>query len=315
MDTSSQTIISPALTEQNYNPKNTPNQIISNGKIGTISKIEDICTSNIIYTAEAVAPTGEKMYLALETLGENKIMWDAYKEEINRVCKGFDKDSTTIGSLRDVLLLIDDEKSLDNFLKKNTYPNYWTLDVKRFNKLRINFKKLTPKQEKELCTIPHASRGLNINNQTHMVYASKTPIIRSSDFISNQYNCFGEYVDCYKNIVMSVGVTINDIVENRGIFRNPLSVIKGGYGGISMMLHSFTCMVVKDYYPSIKTFQVHPFGDMARIFLKSLPNDKVTVDGVRADDPNCKKFEGFLERKVQVPISDLANLHRAYPQN
>jgi hypothetical protein len=40
------------------------------GQIGPIKQVNDG-----VYTAEAVAPTGEKMYFAMEPLGEDKQKW------------------------------------------------------------------------------------------------------------------------------------------------------------------------------------------------------------------------------------------------
>jgi hypothetical protein len=119
---------------------------------------------------------------------------------------------------------------------------------------------------------------------------------------------FSRYVDKYGDLIMSVGVTISDVVENRGIFRNPLSVIEGGYAGIAMMTHSFTCMAVENNWPEVKTFRVRPLKKMGELFLNSLPKDKVTVNGIHGDMYD-KGFE--REQDVRVPVEVLASLHRA----
>lgn len=92
-----------------------------------------------------------------------------------------------------------------------------------------------------------------------------------------------------------------------GIFRNPLSVIEGGYGGISMMLHSFSCLTVKENWPEVKTFRVRPLKKMGEIFINALPKEQVTVNRVRGD----LWVHGIEEQNIEVPVEILANLHRA----
>jgi len=158
--------------------------------------------------------------------------------------------------------------------------------------------------------IQHASGGMNMHEQTHVAYVSKTPVtgIANLDKPPTDQYCFGNYVTQYGHLIMTVGVKINDGVENRGIFRNPWSVIQGGNGGTAMMLHSFTCMVVQQYWPSIEQFKVRPLKNMAEIFMKSVPKELFTVNGIRADQYD----QGFEhEQNFLVPIEVLANLHRA----
>ncbi len=87
--------------------------------------------------------------------------------------------------------------------------------------------------------------------------------------------------------------------------------VEGGYGGIAMMVHSFTCMAVQEYHPEVKIFKVRPLKKMGEIFLNALPKDKITVEGIQGD-AYTGGFE--QEKKVLVPVEILADLHRAKKQ-
>lgn len=289
------------------------NNVINPGQIGHVHITEDG-----VFTAEAIAPTGEKIYFAMESLGNDKKKWNKYKTEAAFLVTGGNEWVGTIGNLIDIASRINDEVALNEFLATSTYPDFWTSDQQRFEYLKEklrnrNIEADSPKG-KELLTIPNASNGVNVSQQTHMVYISKSPICNRADFVSLSSNTgFGSYVDSYGHLILSVGVMINlikDIVENRGIFRNPWSVIEGGYGGLSMMAHSFTCMVIEDYFSSVQTFKVRPFKKMAEIFVNSLPKEQITVNGIRGDlYDGGFEFEGEVE--VLVPVKILADLHRA----
>lgn len=147
---------------------------------------------------------------------------------------------------------------------------------------------------------------MNVEKQTHVVYVSKVPVASRVNFLTQSQSFdFGSTVEMYGNLVMSVGVTIRDVVENRGIFRNPLSIIEGGHGSLAMMLHSFTCLVVKDVFPEVTTFKVRPLKKMGQIFLNSLPRHLVTVNGIQGDLYD-KGFDH--EQDVLVSVEVLASL-------
>lgn len=279
---------------------------INAGQIGPIRQI-----GNGVWTAEALTPSGEKMYFAMETLENgDKDKWELYKNIAACLVSG-GVGGYTSGSLVELGSRVNDIGGLKAFLAKQKYPNYWTSDRSIFERLCVNLQERnivfdSPKA-KELSAIPHASNGLNVDYQTHMVYVSKLPVTSRINFTSNSWD-FSGYVEKYGDLIMTVGVTISNFVENRGIFRNPLSVVEGGYAGISMMTHSFTCMAVENNWPEVKTFRVRPLKKMGELFLNSLPKDQVTVNGIRGDRYD-KGFES--EQDVRVPVAVLANLHRA----
>lgn len=279
---------------------------ISSGQIGPI---EFVCDG--VFTAKAIAPSGEKIYFGIETIeNSDKKKWELYKNSASTLVNGGCGD-ISIGSFVELGSRVNDMTGLREFLTTQTHPDYWTSDPTKFEELCVKLRERnitvgSPKA-KELSTIPHASNGVNVNEQTHMVYVSKSPVIGRIDFVAKSKG-FAGYIDKYGDLILSVGVTISDVVENRGIFKNPLIIVEGGYAGIAMMAHSFTCMAIENNWPEVKTFKVRPLEKMAAIFINSLPKDEVTVNGIRSDMYD-KGFE--CEQNVRVPVKVLASLHRA----
>lgn len=292
------------------------------GEIGPIREVDGI------YMAVARAPTGEKMYFAMEALGNDRHKWSKYKVAAKLLVEGNDFGGT-IGSLTELGSHVNKGGKLEDFTASLDFPNFWTCDKARSEKLvadLIKQKIVTDSSKaKELSTIPHASHGVNLQEQTHMVYSSKSPIIgrfktppagKMTDYLFT--HGFGAYVDCFGDLLMSVGVNImenHQLVENRGVFTNLLRVIEGGYGGISMMHHSFTCMVVLHYYSSINKFLVRPLKRMGEIYVNSIPKEllpQITINGI----PGDQYTGGFeCEKPVLAPIEILADLHRARPKS
>lgn len=276
---------------------------LSPGQIGPLTLVSDG-----VFCAEAIAPTGETMYLAIETLDyERRIAWKAYRNAANLMIRGAGG-----GRLIEIASKVNDLEELNTFLNTQKNSQFWTSDNEIFDNLCRNLKKRPISQDdsRGISTIFIAT-AIDINNQTHMVYASKTPITGHRRFTcteSTHTERFRNYVNDFGNIIMSVGVEINreyPVVENRGIFRNPLSIVEGGYGGISMMLHSFTCMAVKEVNPAVSRFYVRPKPKMEEIFLKAISEDKLQI--VRVNEFGMEVGEPDLSVGVDV----LANLHRA----
>ncbi len=235
--------------------------------------------------------------------------WNDYKQDAALLVNG-GESKYSIGSLSEIGSCINDKNGLLQFFATKTHSSFWTSDLSHFENLRSNLKarsiNIGSSKAKDLSFIPRALSGMNVREQTHVVYVSKLPVTGRAKFES-KLTGFGEYVEKYGNLIMSVGVTINEVVENRGIFRNPLSVVEGGFGGISMMTHCFTCMVVEDNWPEVDTFRVRPLKKMGELFLNSLPRELVTVNGIRGDLYD----KGFrIEQIVEVPLKVLASLHR-----
>lgn len=154
----------------------------------------------------------------------------------------------------------------------------------------------------ELISITHASSGMNVRKQSHVVYATKTPVIEKFQDRHSKKFGFPRFYEKYQDIIMSVGVNINvedGTVENRGIFRNPLSIIWNDYRGIAMLLHDFTCQTICQFFQSVHTFYVRPMQKMAAIMFNTLDKSKLTIDYEKALD---FKKDFCCERVFSMPI-------------
>lgn len=241
------------------------------------------------------------IYLTMEPMHSR---WEVYVNSANTLLSGGNDFIGTWGGILDLYK----HTTINDFLATRTYPSFWTEDTKLFEHILTQIRKCdfekTSNKYKELLSITHASSGMNVRSQTHVVYASKCPVTIPFHLReSHKPRGFAHYYDLYQDIIMSVGVTINEeVVENRGIFRNPLSIISNDHRGIAMFLHTFTCRMVHQYFPQVSIFSVRPMEKMAQILFTTLPKGNLTIDGKKADD-----YDGdfICERRFMIPIIDL----------
>lgn len=262
-----------------------------------------------VHHKSMITPSNDRIYFAMEKLEDHdKNKWIIYRNQANMLINGGCCDYN-IGSLIDLATHI--QSDIDGFLASVPDSNFWLnpsveSESSIFNKLRKS--DITSKKA-ELMTIPQASYGMNIDTQTHIVYASKSPIIGRIRFNSKSKG-FQKYMENYGDVIMSVGVTIGPhTVENRGIFRNPLSIIDGGYTGISMMMHKFTCMMVRELYPEISIFRVRPLKKMGEIFIYSLrkleSRENITVNNIHIDN---YMGDSKSEIEILIPIDAMTDI-------
>lgn len=98
------------------------------------------------------------------------------------------------------------------------------------------------------------------------------------------------YIKCYGNLIMSVGASLEDNRASiEGIFKNPLWVIDGKYGGIAMALPDMVGAVMSKYILPASAKKkcceryvfVTPYGSMQAILSKSLqPGDGYNKSGI-----------------------------------
>jgi hypothetical protein len=260
-----------------------------------------------LHTEKFTTSKGETLYLTMENIDPS---WELYVNSAMSLLSGGNQFIGTCGGILDIYNKLKEEKSsLKDFLTTRTFPNFWTSDMKIFKQIcydisKCNFNKGTPKY-KEMLSINHASSGMNTRSQKYVVYATKYPIKVPFGSRKSEKEGFAHFHDLYEDIIMSVGVTIDydsGIVENRGIFRNPLSIIHNDYRNISMLLHRFTCKTMKEFFAGVNTFCVRPMPKMAEILFASLPKENLTIDGKKADE-----YDGdfICEYKFLIPIDDV----------
>lgn len=151
---------------------------------------------------------------------------------------------------------------------------------------------------------------------TYVAYISKKPITGPLSLPKTESN-LKIFKEKYKDILMSVGVRLDDskpLFENRGIFRNPFSVIEGGYSNIATQLHAFTGKVMKERVNQTLGgkeklyFSVSPINNMKDILVKKIGLERIKT---KDDIPEELRImsSGIDEEQFLIQLEDLANLH------
>lgn len=263
-----------------------------------------------IYHTVATNQKGDKLYLAMEPLSEDRDKWDLYRNFTTLLING-GTAFETIGSLGELATCINNN-TIDEFKLKYKDSRFWFdetseqlegTSVVEFNGLAQKLKNFNSHEQlKSTC---HALNGINIRTQTHIVYASKKPINGSINFHSNSKQGWGRYVELYDDLIMCVGVNITNIAENRGIFRNPISIINKDFSNISLLIHSFTCKVIREYFPEVQMFKIRPLKKMAEILYNTLPKELFTINDL---SPYLYQGNFKLEEAFFVSVSVMANM-------
>jgi len=230
--------------------------------------------------------------------------WQSYLNTSTQILYGGNKLIHSKGGILNIYQTMQ-TLPMGSYPQAELFGSFWSEDEYLFHCIcdeirKCDFQKGSHKYS-ELLSVTNAVSGMNVLSQTHVVYASKYPI--TIPFSQRQSNKKGiaRFQDLYGDIIMSVGVTINkNKVENRGIFRNPLSIITSKYRNIAMILHAFTCFVVQKFFEDVTFFQVRPMEKMGQILFDSLPKNILTINGQLAD---IYMGDFQSEHVFQVPIS------------
>lgn len=166
--------------------------------------------------------------------------------------------------------------------------NRWTTYNRRAaNIASVLIKDYSPNSSKyqALAEIPRAVYARNFLEGDYVVYAVKhgvqislpetTPSSDSKDKFEQDYGSILMSVnaDCTPKTTMS-GYIINEkSYANRGIFRNPISIIEGKHKGLAMLLHGFSAAVALKFFHDKSWLEVSPIASMQHILYHSLPRE------------------------------------------
>ncbi|MBM3468232.1 MAG: hypothetical protein FJX71_02220 [Alphaproteobacteria bacterium] len=185
------------------------------------------------------------------------------------------------------------EKYGDDLSKISGYSGQALVDLKaKLAALSQNPKKLKMLE----CTYAGASQLLNgekiegCKGKNYFVYITADPTFSFSntpsetptdgtDTIKAYFENYGRIIMCLSTCMAGVrplgkNNKKHDIgpntYENRGIFRNPVSIINGGDSGLATAMHGFIGAVVQVEFPSKTVMTVSPIGSMQKILKDSL---------------------------------------------
>lgn len=281
----------------------------------TLGSVKEL--HNGLYTAEGITAAGEKIYLGFERLDTQaeRDAWQGYSDACQK--------------------LVDDSKGWLVFLgthahDKNEYKKlkdeeqFQNMDSSSFKKLIRAMRKggFTPQGNKweNVHATRHGMAGFGPQFSSYVAYISTKPITERL-YNTASLRTYSEIESHYGHLVMSVCTTVSTekpVYENRGIFRNPLNLIKGGYSNVSCLLHVFTAKAMKflNQSPNASHRQyltVRALPTMKEIIVKTIGNDKVKI-GDQIPEP-LREFPalgfGIFDIKMLMDIDDIAGFYDA----
>jgi hypothetical protein len=240
-------------------------------------------------------------------------IWRDYSKAAYKLCHGF---------LIGMVSFLDDENKL------KVYQHHSGLSEQEFKNLTSQFRTrgLHPqgKLAEAISDIPGGINGFMIEPNlsgafapaTYVAYISKKPITGPLSLPKTEFN-LKIFKEKYKDILMSVGVRLDEskpLFENRGIFRNPFSVLEGGYSNTAIQLHKFTGKVMKECLNQTlggkeKLYMsVSPLKNMKDILVKKIGLERIKKGNEIPEEVRVKSGGIGLEQFL-IQLEDLANLH------
>lgn len=290
-----------------------------------------------VYIGEGRAKSGEKFYLRMERVDDsNYPFWSSYLSATNKFCNS---GKSLLGYLMNHIWVVDEIDGKKQFVYDNHrgVPDMVGMDAEEFQQLIDAlgrggyYKGGERKRRNALRQIDSGSKHLNINpsGSNYVIFASRCRELSTTDLASerdaNAHKIsLKDYFRQYRDILMCVGSQFSSdgkSFENRGIFRNPYSMIQKDYLGISMVLHVFTGAVVQKFFPERTKMVVRPVPSMQLIIFETLGRDDYTVAKqgdidqlIRECREDCENREG-IESHNDIKIEAIARLYATHASN
>lgn len=288
--------------------------------MSAIGPVHQVCDG--LYTATASSSKGEIFYLGMERLdSKSRKKWKSYQnisyifafQHNNPLLHFF--EVPTPGKIEEMT------KSKEFSLREETASHYFT---NVWNRIQGDEKKMRAFHDRS-----GVGAFLTEKEDDYVVYASKREIKGPLSFPEEtgfslvpdekgeKKFTLQEILDFSHPIIMSVGVLLSEdeaVYRNRGIFRNPISFIEGGYEGISLDLHAFSGKVFRDMLnpqsPENKKdyMVVAPAPVMHSILVKAFDGQLLEPS---IEEEELEKFSGknIGDRVVLIKVEDLAAFH------
>lgn len=281
----------------------------------TLGSVKEL--QNGLYVAEGTTSTGEKIYFGYERLDTQaeRQSWQCYAVASQKLVDEQKGWLVVLGKLA------NDKKEYKKYTNEEHFKN---IDSSSLKKLVRSLRKggFTPQDKK--WEILHATRhgmaGFDAHFSSYVAYISTKPITGRLPKAPS----LGTYKDVeshYNHLVMSVCTTVSTekpVYENRGIYRNPLNLIKGTHSNVGCMLHVFTAKAMKciNQAPNASHVQyltVRALPAMKEILVKTIGTDKIKI-GDQIPEP-LREFPalgfGFNDINMLMDIDDIAAFYDA----
>lgn len=219
-----------------------------------------------IYTAEIKLKSGEIAYFAMEPIinEDRSNKWSDYADR-----------TSSLVAIRSYLYATFIRPELFEKIT-NIFPNTHIHEAEIRN-LITNFIKTGPneKMANAMYGIEGGILGMHSSIGSYITYISKEPATGFFPFPEQapEEKDFDAYIDAYDNLIMSVSSyhTLDkgaeDEYQHRGIFRNPISMLRKDYQGLGILIHAFTGLAWSIEFPEKKYMTVNPDGNEYMRFL------------------------------------------------
>jgi len=220
----------------------------------------------------------------LDKLSDNQNFWEQYRTNVVFLCCGGDAFKSIVPISKVVSLILEDLPINDN---------YWTDDMEIFEILKANILKNKP-SVKQLETLSRAASGMNVKRQEYIGYYSTNQVYERTKSLRT----FGGFVRRYGHILISVGSTnTGNTIENRGVFRNPWSIIASQGRGLSLSLHAKICKEIQIINPNVSVLKIRPLQSMKKILLSKVKD--ITYEG------DITNENEWYEPTLYIPIDSI----------
>jgi hypothetical protein len=269
-----------------------------------------------LFTAECYSPAGEKIYVGMELVDEQNLLTASLygtggrslvREVANvltRAMGGCQPSETTEKQL--AILGIQNRNHVRELSEKPSTVEFYK-----------------NRGEQMMIAVHGASSGFypSASGKHYITYASSLPIPENGLFASlpseysggsNEDDFLRFFRENYGHLIMSVGTRLDhdgESFENRGVVRNPISMLEGDFKEIAIpVVHGFSAVIVANEFGRTK-FKVHALPEMHKRFISVLPSSEIirsTTNAVMECDLEAKLGtlqQSFLAQLSPQPIS------------
>lgn len=279
--------------------------------------IEPISIENqTIYTANMVLPSGEVAYFASEPIfdEDRACGWRTYRQATDDLVNN-------CGILRSGIIIA--HENLGEFHSGISRLNCFSPDSQykdQFFKLFDSYilslgKRNLSEVETPFKGIASGICGMRNSIGCRINYISKKPVVSLFNFPNQppRHQNLDDYMSAYDDLVMSVSTFHHkdkmdgDSYEHRGIFRNPLSMLRRDYKGLALSLHAFSACAWHSENPQVKFMIVEPDSNavMRKLLLKEFGYDELSSSDHPTSDEELRQFHEKNGIDIAIKIGAL----------
>lgn len=257
------------------------------------STVVKICEG--VYAGKGYTARGEPIYFGMELLDKtNSHKWYRYLSDTKEMVKHGEDNFRSDDSLRDAIEKLSQGSASSDpqshgFTEQEQQEFIGTL-------IKNGYAKHADKKLYVFAGICDGIGGFQYrpdDGRRYVAYVSKKPVVGKYPFFGQSADGhylaadgsyhrirIKEYIDVYADLVMCVGV--HDIPHSlkyhiRGIFKNPISLIRNDYKGAAIPLQAFTAVAALQFFEGKRFMSVAPMLEMHQILCKTFQANQMYI--------------------------------------